>query len=295
MQYSLLSRFRGALLGAMLGYHRAADFLEGRAFGAGKGMIALLRHLTEHGPNRIPWSALHNLVSPDNPADSRLGLAVATLPLALYCHDRETQLIAHLQAAATAWNLPPEAILPAHLWAEGLALALLETLDWNRLPLQLLENLDIPSDTVAAHQLRQVQVAYEERYSWAIALHHLQHLSTNSSDALPLPLLLALYGFLRSPTDMPLALALPAHEGAAITGVFVGAIAGSCHGTVHLPTHSWPDSVTLLSTWDVSHIQDVALFSDYLLAQWAGVYRPLSPTAQSLKGTIVAPRPSHFL
>lgn len=291
MQYSLMARFRGTLMGAVLGYHTIAA----RSGSARSGeqplelskTTACLRHLGEEGATSIPWASF----APAPSLDAGGHLAVVSLPLMLYYHDREAQLHLELQAAATTWNLPQEATLAARVLAETIALALLEELDLQRLPLQLIAGLDLPANGPAARQLSQLQVAHEECHSWAIAHYHLQHLNlATSSGSLPLPLLLALYSFLRSPQDMQLALSLPEHEDAVITGLMVGAIAGSFNGTVQLPFQSWPVPLSTLALWDLAQFQDLQTLSDQLLAHWAGVYRPRIQGTSVLKGAIAAPQ-----
>ncbi|MBD1912520.1 MULTISPECIES: ADP-ribosylglycohydrolase family protein [unclassified Leptolyngbya] len=285
MQYSLMARFRGTLLGAVLG-HTMAERADEQPLEVGKSMVALLRHVGEEGGESIPWPALI-AGSPSNPGAR---LAVVSIPLMLYYHDREAQLHQALQAAANAWNLPPGSTLAAMTLAEVLALALVEELELERLPLQLIESLELPSTSPAAQQLHHLQIAYQERYSWAIAQHHLQHLDLElSSETLPLSLLLAIYSFLRSPQDMRLAFSMPEHKHAGVTGLMVGAIAGSFNGTAKLPSHGWPSSITTMA-WDLAQPQELQALSDQLLAHWAGVYRPHSQGAGLLKGAIAAPQ-----
>jgi len=253
-------------------------------------MIALLRHLGERGTDAIPWSTLRDMAIGD-PILPELSLAIASIPLALYCHDREALLEARLQEGAIDWNLTPNGTLPARILAEVLALALLEELDLDHLPLQLLENLDLPPDDLAAQQLQQLQQAYQERYSWAIARHYLQRVAPNPlAQPLPLPLLLALYGVLRSPQDISLIFSLPDHPESPLTGLMAGAIAGSIQGGSRLAADGRQPPRGTPADWGLTTLQDLNGLSDALLAHWAGVYRPLQPPAQTLKGAIAAPQ-----
>lgn len=287
MQYSLMARFRGTLLGAVLGYYTVAARSGELPLESGRNMIALLRHLGEEGAISIPWASL----TPATSLNAGVHLAVVSLPLMLYYHDREAQFHLELQAAAALWNLPQEATLAAWVLAETIALALLEELDLRRLPLQLIESLELAANTPAARQLSQLQVAHQECYSWAIAHHHLRHLNRDtSSGALPLPLLLALYSFLRSPQDPCLAFSLPKHDDAAITGLMAGAIAGSFNGTAKFPSQRGFLPLDTLALWDLVQVQDLQTLSDQLLAHWAGVYRPRTQGTPVLKGAIAAPQ-----
>lgn len=294
MRYSLIARFRSTWIGAIQGYHQGVIALAAppAEFTWGSRAIALLRHMAEHGPENLPWGHLRPLDGDASPEDIALGLAITALPLALYGHDTESWLATHLHQGIVAWGLPEAALLTAHLVAEAIALALLEALDPQHLPLQLLEALALAPDQAAAYQLRQLQNSLAENHSWAIAHYHQSHLAKASTTArLPLPLLHSLYAYLSSPEDFSLTLAQMAQTASPLACTLAGAISGAYNGMAGLHfgrPQRLPRSALL--AWTLDPIQELYGLSDTLLAQWAGVYAPRSVQPDNWMGAIAAPQ-----
>jgi hypothetical protein len=200
MRYSLLSRFQGTLLGAILGEvlgdALVADGKSNRSllnFSAGQWASESSR-LTTDNWSQMAIAYIDRLIQTGNPADltpdpssapsgPKAGIAIATLPIALFFHENPEQLHYHLQQTASSWQISSEIKGGVLAVGHAIALALQEQLHPLDLIPQLLTELNLAAHSpLFTHQLQQVQICLEQQIGLA------KTLSLLSPDLLALPL-----------------------------------------------------------------------------------------------------------
>ncbi len=294
MQHSLASRFRGAVLGAVLG-----------------DALAAARSPTQYSSTPYPTTRLSDRLhttaaalgySPRVPLPLSAGAeagapvqqpesgAIASLPLTLLHHDTPANLAQVLQAGA-GLRLAPVSYDNALLLAHTLALVLRQVPPSQMLSLLMQQTVLAPVSSA----LQQMQRLLGESVSPAIARPQILASAPVSST-----MLLALYQFLAAPEDLRLLLrsAPPAHclestsgsiaESIAESAALVGCLAGAYHAEAHVQLfrhrlsygRTWEKDLEAQNPADLV-LQHIAIafdagtpLADYLFAQWAGVYRP---------------------
>jgi ADP-ribosylglycohydrolase len=200
MRYSLLSRFQGTLLGAalgeVLGTALVADGKSNRSllnFSAGQWASESSR-LTRDGWSQMAIACADRLIQTGNPADltpvpsgapssPKIGIAIATLPIALFFHENQDQLHHHLQQTASSWQTGSEIKGGVLAVGHAIALALQEQLNPLDLIPQLLTELNLATHSpLFTHQLQQVQICLEQQVGLARTIS----LLSLDPDALPL-------------------------------------------------------------------------------------------------------------
>lgn len=320
VRYSLLSRFRGAILGAALGdlwavtiYSRSqnsppvvrlvekescAPIADPAAVPMAWGAIATtIAQTLVHSASPvhqwrdwvIPSQVLSTSLGGDGSAEipeDPAGWAIATLPLLLCYHDDFSNLRSHLD------QIPGVARSEALILGYTLARILRNQLSPATLIAQLLTDLDLEhTDWVLADQLAEVAQLICSGASLAIA-HRVLQTSTQSSS-----MSFALYCFLRTPEEYRLSL-LSTRDCAqpTLTSALVGALSGCMNTTAGLSIyrrnsfqkHSI-DSLLLQSRWGVETETALLDVADLLLAHWAGVYRPHQMPLTHHRWAIAAP------
>jgi ADP-ribosylglycohydrolase len=323
MRHSLLSRFQGTLLGAALGEILGANCsnaiethlpwreieqwsLEHLGSAAGWGRIAV-EQTRRLGWNDRASSAARSLdQTPDSPtgvspqqlcgANSGLtgGIAIATLPIALFHHEDLARLQYHLQQSVSAWQLPPNLAVNALVVSYTVSLALQERLQPSRLIPQLIRDLELEQqDSVLTNQLTQVQNWVTEGAGLTTAtLTNLEAKSGAEPQAAgsylsgdTAAIALALYGFLSTPEEPQLSLLRVArmqHQ-PQVACAIAGALSGAYNSRAGLPL-SWRKAVQpsisnaspLSSLWGVPSEAELLQLAEQLFAQWSGIH----PVAQ---------------
>lgn len=231
------------------------------------------------------------------------GLAVATIPIALFYHDDLNQLQHHLEQVLAASQQTPQPLSSSTMGAivvgYTIALALRETLHPQTLIPQLLTDLNIRDrDPKLAQQLVQIQDWLEQGVGLAHARTLVQETDLNTSHSTPITL--AFYSFLSTPENVRLTLLRTArllHQ-PQLSCTIAGAIAGAYNSTTGMP-FVWQRPLNLMSassstssgtsfsaitqqepTLDqampVRHrLRQLLQHADLLLAAWSGVHAPI--------------------
>jgi len=296
MQYSLLSHFQGCLLGMGLGEQvgRAIQPVQASVDSAaaplnqdGSSMrwsstaIDLLQELTKSHQ----WQAIEpsTAILQKVPTAQRqsAGIAIATLPLALFFHDdlnrqRRTlwQLFESLSVDAVhrAWVI---------VFAYTIAQAVKGQLDPYRLLPQLLAYLRVTH--TAEHTMDNVLKTLEQAETYFVEQASLHQILTDWSNQVD-PIAIALVIFLQTPEDLRLTLARMTHLCRTATHLLVdapsvhalvGALVGAQTSLAGIPPFFQCGPGLLPGDRSVSQIKALA---EALFASWSGLYTPTLPT-----------------
>ncbi len=277
MRYSLLSRFRGSLLGTALGEvyqspfqlsttpicSKKSDFWLQVAIRGSQSLIDCGRLDLED------WKHRGNKLQQSEPT-SKIGFAslsnaaIATLPVALFFHEDQLTLKAQLQQAAKLWL--PAGQTPTGVLAMGYAIAqaLTERLNPDTLIPQTLVYLEEycqdakPSLRAFIQQLEQVQNLLEQKAGLEKTVTQIcRHPFTDT-----IPIALAFYCFLSTTEDFHLALARAVRTGyqPQTTAALTGALSGAYNSLAGIPIVRRLTATEMVS------------LADRLLAVWSGVH-----------------------
>ncbi|WP_413199365.1 ADP-ribosylglycohydrolase family protein [Nostoc piscinale] len=289
MRYSLFSRFRGTILGALLGANlaKSGDKSPQAVSDIGKLMLLGTESLVKLGKLDLDdWKQRQQEELPsfylNNHATSEIILAA--LPVALFFHDNLLKLRNNLLHTYQLWGEDPvvrDGILAA---GYAIALSLTEKLDPQTLIAQIISFIgDTP--TSLPKKLLQVNDLLSKHAGLETAKAEL-----NTKDKTSSAIALAFYCFLSTPEDFRLTV-LRANRllPSPIIGAIAGALSGTYNSTAGIPTQ-W--RVLYLSTDNstgilVNYPQMLEL-TDALLAVWSGVYNlSLHPKPLTLDGCVM--------
>lgn len=294
MRYSLLSRFRGALLGSLVG----------EILGNSKGIFPnrlLLRYPQDQdnksvvAPSTIAqlnWSQIatcgieslihcgrldledwqlhaskvQSLALLKNTASSSEA-ALATLPIALFFHDEQSKLRQQLQQATAHWHQTEE---DQGVLAVGYAIALALTEKLNHTLIDQILNFLGNPQTLLGQQLQQVQDLIDKAAPLTIAVSQLQkEAQLQGAKACPdTAIALAFYCFLSTPEDFRLSLSRASrisHQPQLISAL-TGAIAGAYNSNIGIPV-GWRLGANQLNI-TTQRLQ----LAERMFAVWSGVY-----------------------
>ncbi len=308
MRHTLLSQFQGALLGAVLGDEigsywqtqsgktNQANLLQWRPrLGDRRHSTSDSVSLSPKGTEVIDWAtalvrygSLNNLakyLSTDLAETSKLirhdrsigDVAIATLPLALFCHDSEIKRRQALELAIAPFQ---EAQL-AQVFTFGYGVAQLLQAQWNAetFMAQIIQKIQQSGFSLTVQQgltewLDQVQQCLRLRMSLKQAI-----VTLTPSPSTPLPefraIALAFYCFLSSPDHFTLALLRAAQAGyqPATVAALTGTLAGIHNSIIDIPLE-WhlvlADSTQPL-IWGISGVE-IQTLATRLLTSWSGMY-----------------------
>lgn len=306
MRYSLLSRFRGALLGTAMGeiWGAYGESWQGEvqsvaAFGWGslvvKGTEGLIRRgkldladwQKSAGENDREASALAGIKQVLHKADKTsnkptsdgvkgIGAIISAVPVALFFHEDETKLRQNLQQVADVWQ--DDSVLKDGTLAIGYALAsaLKEKLNRDTIIAQTISYLD--AETPLVQQLRQVQSLLEQGAPLEMAINKLyQRYSVRTPN---FPVALAFYCFLSTLEDLHLSVVRAARcPRAQVTCAIAGALSGAYNSIAGIPP-SWRlaleqqkgETSPLATLWGINSEAELLRLAARLLATWSGVY-----------------------
>lgn len=311
MQYSLVSRFRGALLGSFLG--EILSRVSGNRRVLGKVTLTLPDAEKAQSSQMLSdWSQIATCGTESLIRCGRLDLedwllhagmtqssllllkmaansseaAVATLPMALFFHEDEVKLRQQMLQAAAVWqqdSLSSEGVLAV---AYAIALALTEKLDLTTLISRTLAYIGT-SQTPLVQQLERVQTLLEQGAGLNTTLTELRRNAQrrgNLSTCPDTPIALAFYCFLNTPEDFRLSVTRAIRTGyqPQTTTALTGALSGVYNGVSGIPL-SW----RLATNQTPAGVQQLQR-ADHLLAVWSGVYE-VSATEQCLPIAVAAP------
>lgn len=310
MQYSLRHRFCGALLGAVLGETLGTNCCN--TFTAKPVPWLTIQHWGFAIPDSgLNWSGIainqvsalvHGETGKVIPASgcssatdqtALVGLAVATLPIALFYHEDWYRLRDALEQMASAWQIA-RPITSALVVAYTISLALRERLHLNTLIPRLITDLELyDRDPQFMTQLNLVQTWVKQKIGVTVAKSQIEEscLSTTEITAV----IVALYGFLSTPTDFQLSLLRTAQMlyQSQVSCAIVGALSGAYNGIASIP-FSWRRAFN--STGSLASLlpslaseADLLRQADLLWATWSGAHNPADWLQQSLHPTIASP------
>lgn len=270
MRYSLLTRFRGCWLGALLGgiysFDTSGQMVRGYMAVAGaESLIKLGRFEPEDWYMR--FSGNPNLGTKDSFIEEAL---IASIPVALFYHEDEIKLRQNLLALVKIWSA--ELVGQDEVLAVGYTLSqsLKEKIHPATLIPQIISFLGTPSRM--AQDLARVQTYLEQGSGLEIVATEFQQPEMLQRSRVAL----ALYCFLSTAEDYRLSILRAARiDARQITATLTGAISGAHNGTVGIPASSLQivlsRSETALAAWSMDITQMLEL-ADRLLAVWSGVY-----------------------
>ncbi|MBW4650210.1 MAG: ADP-ribosylglycohydrolase family protein [Kastovskya adunca ATA6-11-RM4] len=286
MQYSLLSRFRGALLGCLIG-ETFGDRVGGRwqsmpsgllkdaspptvASGwtqvAAIGIDSLVRC---GGLNLEDWggaakTTVKSLLATHSPKVVSLSeAAIATLPVALFFHEDTVKQRDMLNQSASFWQGESEASVAILTLGEAIASALKEQLHPHTLIPRLLANGAMP-DSLVAQELEEVQFLINKGAGLDRAIAQFRRQPATPTKAIAL----AFYCFLSTPEDFRLSVTRAvriSHQQQTIVAL-TGALSGAYNSLAGIPI-GW----RLASTYSSSDMGMLKL-AERLFAVWSGVY-----------------------
>lgn len=295
MRDTLLSRFRGAFLGTLLGEVVGTTMPIYRFQSAWQmGERGRFRPLPAagqlHSHSKLMLAQAEALIQPalEQPSATQLSdsgfqpaqmakLAITAIPIALLHHDQPATLHTALQTALKPAAVSSETMIGVSVVGQTLSLLLRERLVPHQLIPQLLSDLDLPNIPLV-QQLLQVQTWVEQSTGLATIAAWVKRLSATSPALDSLPIVLALYAFLSTPNDFRLSLlrlarllaqrSVPQPDQDALTCTLAGTVSGLYNGWVGVPL-AWRQQ-----HWDIASEHDLLQVADRLLAVWSGATQP---------------------
>jgi hypothetical protein len=266
MQYSLLSRFQGALFGAIVGE-----------------AIALSPTLNSIPPlkldrfTRFYATSLVDPTRPENPDDptfqaqfSPIEVAIVLLPVLLFFHENPLKLKHNLQEVLRIWQ--NASVHQANLFqvASVLSQSLLET------------PLSVPDDTLLSTLLSQ-SIPLEEAMKLMISTQQADHDPAIGG---------ALYCFLSTKDDFRLSLLRAARmpQRVAICAL-TGALSGAYNSLRGIPVE-WRLAIQswTTETGEIVTQTEILQLATQLFAQWSGVYDSSQTSLGALTPAVAAPQ-----
>ncbi|MGB3204861.1 MAG: ADP-ribosylglycohydrolase family protein [Crinalium sp.] len=301
MKYSLLNRFRGALLGSVLGEMKGSQYLEQNCLELLPVKLGAEIATNIEIKNQLPWSYLavscaQSLIScgrldledlvkhsyyvlPEKISASCSEVAIATLPVGLFFHENEVTLQQKLTIAASVLMRDCDNSLGVLAVGYAIAQALTEKLHPISLIPQILTYLD-DAETPFTQQLSIVQTQLAQGAALEKVVNQLCRNGCHSTT----PIALALYCFLSTPQDFRLSLlrALRTNYHPQTTAALTGALSGAYNSLLGIPL-GWRIA------WNYHNKLEVIQLAESLLAVWSGVY-DLSTNYDCDRVAIAAPR-----
>ncbi|MCC5647388.1 ADP-ribosylglycohydrolase family protein [Nostoc sp. CHAB 5824] len=299
MRYSPISRFRGTLLGALLGESLAnggiqsqTDLDLGRMAVLGsESLIALGRLDLDDWIARQQEESLHSAATDD----ISIKIILATLPVALFFHENPIKLRQNLLHVLKIWDDDPVVRDGTLAVGYAIALALTERLDPLTLIPQTISFLGQTSTSIPKKLLK-VQNLLEQGSGLSRA-----QTEFTREEKLSNTVAMAFYCFLSTLEDFRLAVLRATYNGnskvqdatclsSQATGAITGALSGAYNGINGIPVN-W--QVLLLQknspTWGLTSFSQMLKLTDAFVAVWSGVYDlALNPKELTEEGCEVA-------
>lgn len=276
MQYSLLSRFQGGLLGSLLGETLARHALKSETTNVldlklspwSEIGIELSDRLIESGYlSTSDWEQIYQrhqncLGAKITPNSGEIALAV--LPLLFFFHEDSGLLNEQLQPLCNIWQLPPELIEDICIIGYTIALALREQIDSKRVFAQILARYQ-GRKTLLIQQLEQFQTFLVQKTSLAEVIFE----KTRQDSLKRAGIAMALYSFSYVPEDLQLSLmrATKMEKQTTTIAALTGAIAGAYNSWNGIPL-SWRVAIQRHPIGRRQTRQSMKVF-----ALWSGAYQ----------------------
>jgi len=295
MRYSLLSRFRGCLLGAIVGQTFGSNIDKQPQQLEGWGQLAVLgvESLTQIGKfDSDDWRSRFYFKFPSLELGNRvLPGAITSIPIAIFYHENEIKLRNNLLSLVDLWQY--DTVNRDSVLALGYAIAqcLKEKLQPTTLIEQTIAFLGAPN--LVAQELAQVQALLEQGAGLEKAITQL-----NKRDAqLDTSIALAFYCFLSTPEELRLSILRAARTGyqPQITTALTGALSGAYNSTSGIPTTLQMvlsrSATTPLTAWGMTTTAEMLKLIDHMFAVWSGIYDQTRDSNQLLSvAAIASPR-----
>ncbi len=301
MKYSLLNRFRGVLLGSILGEMKGSQYLDQNRLEVLQVKLGAEIATNIEVNIQLPWNYLavscaQSLIScgkldledlvrhnsyllPENMSVSCSEAAIATLPVSLFFHEHEVTRQQKLTLASSILMGDCDNSLGVLAVGDAIAQALTEKLHPISLIPQILTYLD-DAQTPFTQQLSIVQTELTQGAGLEKVVNQLCRNGSHSTT----PIALAFYCFLSTPQDFRLSVlrALRTNYHPQTTAALTGALSGAYNSLVGIPL-GWR------IVCDRNNKLEVIQLAERLLAVWSGVY-DTSTTYDSDQVAIAAPR-----
>jgi hypothetical protein len=286
MQFTLLSRFQGVLLGALVGEGWAVRPGGFRCRSETTQLVLPLSRLMLHYAKVLAQSGDPASDLPQPPLVATLTTseaAIGLLPVALFWHEADGQIAPQLQRITATWPSQNLDVTGLMLVARAIALLLREQLT----PIELIPGLlqtDFPDPWRMA--LQHIQVHSEQ----ATGLAALRLTLQDVLEVEAMTIALAFYCFLSTPTSFELAirraeqLAISTSTPATSTLALVGALSGAYNSWNGIPI-AWRLAAGQIPSAIAANLLELA---QRLLTTWSGVYNPQDDLTPAL--AIAAPQ-----
>ncbi|MEH2222923.1 ADP-ribosylglycohydrolase family protein [Nostoc sp.] len=298
MRYSPISRFKGTLLGALLGGSVAPGGKVQFESSLDLGRMAVLGIQSLIALGRLDlddWIERQQEESPHSAAtdDISIKIIIATLPVALFFHENPIKLRENLLRVLKIWEDDPVVRDGTLAVGYAIALALTEKLD----PLTLIpQTISFIGETPTSipKKLLRVQNLLEQGIGLSTAQAEFA-----KEEKLSNTIAMAFYCFLSTLEDFRLTVLQATHNdnsqatllSSQATGAITGALSGAYNGTGGIPVN-W--QVLLLQrnspVWGLTSFSQMLELTDAFVAVWSGVYNlTLNPRELTEDGCEVAP------
>lgn len=276
MRYSLVSRFRGTLLGALLGTNLAITREQPPESFSDMGKLMLLgaESLLELGKLDLnDWQQRQQQTLPDLKTIHKVPLKaiIATLPVALFFHEHPLKLRQQLLQTSQIWSDDPVVRDGALAIGYAIAQSLTEKLDSRTLIPQIIAFIG-ETPTLLPKKLLQVNDLLAKYAALDQAEAELSTQDQTSS-----AIAMSFYYFLTTLEDFRLTLLRATHHQKFLHSPTVSAIAGALSGTYNSTAGIPPQWKVLHSssnsaTEERVNFSQVLELADALVAMWSGVY-----------------------
>lgn len=293
MRYSLVSRFRGTLLGILLGQSLAKDYEQKSQNCSEMVRLAILgtQSLISLGKLDLDdWLKRQQQKSPDLVTNNKVlpQAILATIPVALFFHDNKIKLRENLLRVLEIWDHDPvvrdgtlaigyaiaqsltEKLQPQTLIPQTIAfLGETSTL----LPQKLLKVNDLLEQRVGLEKV-QAELSKQEKWTNAVAIAFYCFLSTLEDFSVSV---------LRATDNGNIARQeARASDYLQTIGAITGALSGAYNSSVGIPV-KWQmmRSQVDLAAWELTSFDQMLELADALVAVWSGMYSVAQHPSQS--------------
>ena len=275
MNYSLVSRFKGGLLGALLGENLASN----------QGIINLSSYQPSY-PLQIAMAAAKSTIDCSRLdlkswlitlGNSQVGClqkrntasssqtAIASLPIAIFCYENLTSLNENLQLAIDLWQHPDLEAENVLIWGYAIKIILQNQVNINQLIKQITAIMEVKQLSVPK-VLARIDGYIQKQSPLAEVANYLHRNCNNHFGAIAQ----ALYCFTTVPDDFGLCLkrTLQSNYQTQLTATLVGSLSGLYNSYTNIPW-DWRSQVKQSALG-----KEMERLSESLFALWSGCYQP---------------------
>ncbi len=275
MNYSLMSKFKGGLIGALLGENLASN----------QGSINLSSYQPSY-PLQIAMAAAKSTIDcsrldlkswlitlgnsqvsclPKRNTASSSQTAIASLPIAIFCHENLVGLNENLQLAIDLWQHPDLGAENVLIWGYTINIILQNQVNISQLIKQITAIMEVKQLSVPKI-LGKIDDYIQKQSPLAEVANYLHRNCNNHFGAIAQ----ALYCFTTVPEDFGLCLkrTLQSSYQTQLTATLVGSLSGLYNSYTNIPWY-WRSQVKQSALGE-----EMERLSESLFALWSGCYRP---------------------